>query len=319
MSEIVLTQYTDPNCTWSWGAEPVMRRIEMRYGHRLTIDFVLGGLIRDFDDFHDAANDIREPEDVAPHWVEAAEQHGMPVDVGVWEEDPPRSTHPACIATRAAGLQDPRLGFRFLRRLREVTATERRNIAKRSTLIEVGETVGVDIDRFREALEDGRAERAFREDLSRMQRRGVRGFPTFELEVDGDARILGTYQPFDRLEHALLRRVADLEARDLPPVPAFVGAYGYVATQEVAEVYEVEPQRAGEALDRLEEAGILRSVRRGNGTFWMPAGEGCPDRRGTGEISRGPALARRGVDGHAQGRSREAASRPLTQRRRRIV
>lgn len=296
MSKIVLTQYTDPNCTWSWGAEPIMRRLEMRYGHRLTIDFVLGGLVRDFDDFHDDANDIREPDDVAPHWEEASRRHGMPVDVGVWETDPPRSTYPACIATKAAARQDPRVGFRYLRRLREVSATERRNIAKRSTLIEVGETVGVDIDRFLEALDDGRAERAFHEDLTRMQRRGVRGFPAFELEVDGEARILGTYQPFERLERALLRRVPDLQPRELPPVPGFVGTYGYVATQEVAEVYEVEPRRAREALGRLEEAGVVRSVRRGNGTFWTPGGEGDPDRRGTGEISHGAALDRWGAD-----------------------
>lgn len=287
MSKIVLTQYTDPNCIWSWGAEPIMRRMEMRYGHQLTIDFVLGGLIRDFDDFHDAANDIREPEDVAPHWEEASREHGMPVDVGVWEENPPRSTYPACIATRAAGLQGPELGFRYLRRLREVTATERRDIARRDTLIEVGETVGVDLDLFLRALEDGRAERAFRQDLTWMQRRGVRGFPTFELEVDGDARILGTYQPFERLERALLRRAPDLQPRELPPVPAFVDTYGYVATREVAEVYEVETRRAREALGRLEEAGTVRSVRRGNGIFWMPAGSGPPDRRGTGEIAHG--------------------------------
>lgn len=300
MSKIVLTQYTDPNCTWSWGAEPIMRRMEMRYGHQLTIDFVLGGLIRDFDDFHDAANDIRKPEDVAPHWEEASRQHGMPVDVGVWEEDPPRSTYPAGIATRAAGLQDPRLGFRYLRRLREVTATERRNIAKRDTLMAVGETVGVDLDLFGRALEDGRAERAFREDLARMQRRGVRGFPTFELEVDGDARILGSYQPFERLERALLRRIPDLQSRELPPVPGFVRTYGYVATQEVAELYEVEPRRARRVLGRLEESGVVRSVRRGNGIFWMPAGSGPPDRRGTGEIARGADTDERDADTRAR-------------------
>lgn len=290
MSEVVLTQYTDPNCTWSWGAEPIMRHVETRYGDQLEIEFVVGGLVRDFDEFHDAANDIEEPSDVAPHWEEASRKHGMPVDVAVWEEDPPRSTHPACMATRAAGLQDPRLGLRYLRRLREVTATEVRNIARRSTLVEVGESVGVDTDRLREALDDGRAERAFREDLRRTRERGVRGFPTFEVTVDGESSILGTYQPFEQLDRELRRRAPDLVPRERPPVRAFVNAYGYVATREVVEVYGRDRRRAEEALEELADAGGIESVRRGNGRFWMPTREEEIVRRGTGELSRADEL-----------------------------
>lgn len=286
MSEIVLTQYTDPNCTWSWGAEPIMRHIETRYGDQLEFEFVVGGLVRDFDEFHDGANEIEEPADVAPHWEEASGKHGMPVDVAVWEEAPPRSTYPACMATKAAELQDPRLGLRYLRRLREVTATEVRNIAKRSTLVEVGESVGVDTDRLVEALDDGRAERAFREDLGRMRQRGVRGFPTFELTVGGEPTILGTYQPFENIERTLLRRVPTLEPRKRPPLRAFIDAYGYVATREVAEVYGRDRRRAEEALEELADAGEIESVRRGNGRFWLPKRDGDVVRRGTGELSR---------------------------------
>lgn len=308
MSEVVLTQYTDPNCTWSWGAEPIMRHIETRYGDQLAIEFVVGGLVRDFDEFHDAANDIAEPADVAPHWEEASGQHGMPVDVAVWEEAPPRSTHPACMATKAAELQDPPLGLRYLRRLREVTATEVRNIAKRSTLVEVGESVGADTDRLLEALDDGRAERAFREDLGRMRRRGVRGFPTFELTVDGESTILGTYQPFENIERALLRRVPTFEPRERPPMRTFVDTYGYVATREVAEVYGLDRRGAEHELEQLEDAGAIESVRRGNGRFWMPKLDGEVVRRGTGELSRADELpwheAVSGVGKRAQHRSR---------------
>lgn len=171
MTSVVLTEYTDPNCTWSWGAEPIVRHLGTRYGDQIEIEFVLGGLVRDFEDFHDAANDISEPGDVAPHWEEASEQHGMPVDVGVWDEDPPRSTYPASIATKAAFLQDSALGFRYLRRVREATLTERRNIARWETLWEIAESVGIELSSFAAALEDGRAERAAAGDL-RSESRG---------------------------------------------------------------------------------------------------------------------------------------------------
>lgn len=285
MTSVVLTEYTDPNCTWSWGAEPIVRRLETRYGDQIEIEFVLGGLVRDFEDFHDAANDISESDDVAPHWEEASEQHGMPVDVGVWDEDPPRSTYPASIATKAAFLQDSALGFRYLRRVREATLTERRNIARWETLWEIAESVGIELSSFAGALEDGRAERAFRADMRRMRDRGIRGFPTYELTVDGESTVLGGFLPFERLEERMLRLAPGLEPRELPPVAAFVEAYGSVATREVGEVYGWSLAEARAALEERAAAGGLRSESRGNGRFWRAAGAADAVRRGTGELA----------------------------------
>lgn len=288
MSSVVLTQYTDPNCTWSWGAEPILRHLEVVYGHELRIEFVLGGLVEDFETFHDVSNDIRNPGDVAPHWEEASRKHGMPVDADVWTEDPPRSTWPASIAIKAAGLQDPLLGLRYLRRTREVAATERRNIARRDTLVEVARSVGVDPDRLVDDMEDGKAEEAFRSDMRRMRNRGIRGFPTYELEVDGDTRILGGFLPFDVLETRLRQHVRGLEPRERPSIRSFVEAYGYVATREVAEIARRPSRQVTGELERLESRGVLRSVERGNGRFWLPSAErGVVERRGTGEFSRG--------------------------------
>lgn len=285
MTSVVFTEYTDPNCTWSWGAEPIVRHLETRYGDQIEIEFVLGGLVRDFEDFHDEANDITEPADVAPHWEEASGRHGMPVDVGVWEEDPPRSTYPASIATEAALLQDDALGLRYLRRVREATLTERRNIARWETLWEIAESTGLELSSFAAALEDGRAERAFRADMRRMRKRGIRGFPSYELTVGDESTVLGGFLPFDRLEERVLRLAPGLEPRELPPVTAFVEAYGSVATREVGEVYGWSRTEAEAALEERAEAGELRSEPRGNGRFWMPAGVEEPVVRGTGELA----------------------------------
>lgn len=290
MSSITLTQYTDPNCTWSWGSEPVMRRVEARYGDQLTIEFVMGGLIEDFDEFYDARNDISEPREVAPHWEAASENHGMPVDAGIWDEDPPTSTYPASIATRAAGLQDEQLGLRYLRRVREVAATERRNVERRDVLIPLADAVGLDVGEFVDALDDGRAEAAFEDDLQDARNRGVRGFPTFRIEADGEATTFGGYQSFDRLERALIDLAPELERRELPPVGAFVRTYGYVATQEVAEVYEWSPGKAEQVLGELAANGHVHSVDRGNGTFWTPASGEDATHLGTGELSIGGDL-----------------------------
>jgi len=46
----------------------------------------MGDLIGDFDTFRDSANDISGPGDVAPHWLAASEEQGIPVDTDVFED-----------------------------------------------------------------------------------------------------------------------------------------------------------------------------------------------------------------------------------------
>lgn len=58
---IDLTEYTDPYCTWCWGSEPILRRIEWVYGEQVFIHFVMGGLVEDMESFHDPMNAIGGP------------------------------------------------------------------------------------------------------------------------------------------------------------------------------------------------------------------------------------------------------------------
>lgn len=284
MAKITLTEYTDPNCTWSWGAEPILRHVETLYGDQVTIDFVLGGLIEDFGEFHDPVNDISEPQQVAPHWEAASRDHGMPVDAAIWWEDPPQSTYPASIATKAAEIQDQHLGLRYLRRVREVTATERRNVAKQRVLIDIAADVGVDIDAFQAAIDGGAARREFERDLRTTRERGVRGFPNFQIDVEDETTIVGGYQSFERLREALVDAAAEIEPREPPTVETFVGTYGYIATQEVAEVYGWDAGKAEQVLRELASDGDVEAVERGNGTFWTPDVD-TATRLGTGELS----------------------------------
>lgn len=287
MPTIVLTQYTDPTCTWSWGAEPIMRRVEARYGDQLAIEFVMGGLVEDFDTFTDDVNGISEPSQVAPHWETASRQHEMPVDAGHWREAPPRSSYPACIAVKAAASLGDRLGLRYLRRLREAAATERRNPEEREVLVSLAEDIGIDVDRFADSFDGGRAATAFAANRRRTRSRGVRGFPAFRVVGGEESTLLRGYLPFHVLERALLDVAPGLERRELPSVGAFVTTYGSVATQEVAEVYEWSTGKAEQVLGELAANGDVSRVERGNGTFWTPPGDADSGRLGTGELALG--------------------------------
>ena len=44
---IELIEFTDPYCTWCWGSEPILRRIQETYGEQVRLRFVMGGLTDD--------------------------------------------------------------------------------------------------------------------------------------------------------------------------------------------------------------------------------------------------------------------------------
>lgn len=266
-----LTQFTDPMCTWCWGSEPIMRHLQTAYGEQLEFRFVMGGLIEDFEQFYDAANDISEPGEVGPHWLEASENHGMPVDTTIFEQDPAHSTYPASIAYVAARQQDRALSHRYLRRLREAYATQVRNVNHREEQVDIADSVGLDVQAFRTALSDGSAEATFEEDLERARDAGVRAFPTYRLEGPEGERSMTGFQSFDRLTAELDRVAPSLEMSSPPTILEFVETYGSVATQEVAEVYGLSHEKAHKTLESLAEEGEIRREQRGNGHFWQPS------------------------------------------------
>lgn len=266
---VTLTQYTDPMCTWCWGSVPIIRHLQTVYGDQLQLRYVVGGLIEDFEEFYDAANDISEPAEVAPHWLEASDHHGMPVDTAIFEQDPAQSTYPASIAFVAARQQDRTKSHRYLRRLREAFATQVRNVNHREEQIEIARAVGLDVEAFTTALDDGSARTAFREDLTKTRNAGVQAFPTYRIEGPEGERQVSGFQPFEQLDAEVTAVAPSLDTLSVPPVREFVAEYGPVATQEVAEVYDLSPGKARQILESLVDDGSLRGERRGNGHFWQ--------------------------------------------------
>ena len=111
---VEVVEYTDPYCTWCWGSEPILRKIQERYGEQVEITFKMGGLVADIGDFFDPLNLIVGEgifEQVAALWEDASRRHGMPVDSRVFRDlvGEFRSTYPANIAYKAAQMQSQEL------------------------------------------------------------------------------------------------------------------------------------------------------------------------------------------------------------------
>ena len=273
---IDLIEFTDPYCTWCWGSEPILRRIQETYGEQVTIRFVMGGLTDNAAQVRDPANGIGGSDwkrQIAAHWLDASSRHGMPVDVSQFAERvAPKSTYPANIAYEAARLQNPDLADRYLRRLREAAAIESRSIHLPEVQAELAEELGLDRVRFLIDLA-GPAREAFAGDLRFCHESGARGFPTFLISSGGRVRLLRGYNRFpsfaavfDSLAGEPLEKQSLTISEDA--VLGFISKYGSVATREVVEVFGVSDSEAEMILHQLVLENQIEARPAGTGAMY---------------------------------------------------
>lgn len=276
---IEMTQYTDPYCTWCWGSEPMLRKIEEAYGDQIRFKYVVGGLVRDMRNFHDRQNNIGGGNwysSVAAHWLEASDRHGMPVDEAIFFDikDEIFSTYPASIAFKAAQLQGEKLANKYLRRLREAASAERQVIQHLDVQVRLAEEVGLNSAQLLAAIESGVAQKAFEEDLKACRLAGVSGFPTFSvrLAATGDEYMVGGFKPFREMRN-IYREIAGSSLVESPVVAtdenlqAFIAKHGKVAPRELAEVFDLDQKECNRRIETLEAAGRVTKRKAGNGFF----------------------------------------------------
>jgi len=275
-----LRQFTDPYCTWCWGSEPILRKIEAVYGEQIHITFTMGGLVADMATFCDVSNGICGPQwysQVADHWVEASLRHGMPVDERIFYDlkDAHFSTYPASISFKAAQFQDEELAKRFLRRMREGAAAERRAIDRPDVQLELAAEVGLDVKRLLADLESGKAKAAFEEDLDECRKRRARGFPTFLVRNprSNEEITLHGYRQYSQFVNTFHRLADHIVPGDLPvatpeTIATFIARYQKVATQEISEIFSINEVEMDGLLTSAMAGGEIHKIKAGNGHFY---------------------------------------------------
>ncbi|MBP7912567.1 MAG: DsbA family protein [Enterococcus aquimarinus] len=282
--KLIITEFTDPVCTWCWGSEPVLRKLQTVYQDQLDVRFIMGGLVPDISDFMDAANQIGgNPEDsnkqVAKHWLEASERHGMPVkvdDFNLFSAEYP-STYPQNIAYKAAQIQDQKLADKFLRRMREASTAEGRLISHLDVQIELASEVGLSVSDFIVNMKNGEAERAFKDDLAITQSLKVRGFPTFLVEY-GEKSVM--MRGFNRFEDFMAvtkdyLNATDLETFDIIKDEAhilnFIQKFERVTPKEISETFDLTDKEYNKMMTSLADQGKIVQIEAGNGFFIEPS------------------------------------------------
>ncbi|MBK5239643.1 DsbA family protein [Clostridium sp.] len=277
--KLEIIEFTDPVCTWCWGSEPILRKIETRFGNQVKIKYVMGGLVKDIRDFYDSYNHIggdaeRSNQEIAKHWFGASSRHGMPVKVEgfkLFSEDHP-STYPQNIAFKAAQFENQQLADKFLRRMREASASEAKQTNKQEILIELASEVGLDIAQFISRIEDGSAETEFKKDLQTTRKYGVSGFPAFLIRYGEKEMLIKSFQGFEAFK-SIIQSVTNHEIIDTVPEKTeenllmFIRKYGRVAPVEIQLSFDLNEVEVNELLEQLIEKNLCRKVAAGNGSF----------------------------------------------------
>ncbi len=262
-----IVYFTDPICSSCWGIEPQLRRLKLEYGDYLDIDYRMGGLLQSWDTY--GGRDVNGPASVAHHWEEVSAHYDMPIDGGVWLEDPLASSYPPSIAFKAAQMQDAAKAVSFLRRIREMVFLEKKNISRWEHLAQAAAETGLDVARLK-ADYDGPASALFEADLALAQASAVRGFPTLFLSDAGGNRLtVYGFKPYGQFENAVLSLYPDAvkTAYDAAPEALFA-RYPTLTTKEFATLTGSSAEEAVRSLTALEGQGRIGSRRYGAGVMW---------------------------------------------------
>ena len=276
---IEVIEFTDPVCTWCWGSEPILRKLETRYGDQLKVKFVMGGLVRDIREFYDSFNDIggdpeRSNSQIVEHWLEASKTHGMPVrseGFNLFSNDYP-SSYPQNIAYKDAQMESEEKANRFLRRMREATAAEAKQTNRKEVLIGLASEVGLDIPKFIERLSDGSAEAEFEQDLKTVQRYEAKGFPTFLVRYIEKEVLLKGYQSFDAFKSVIKTIAGDTIKEVIPEkseenVLEFIRKHGQIAPVEIQVSFDYSNKEVQAVIESLNVRNLIEVIPAGNGSL----------------------------------------------------
>src|SRR4051794_3464645 len=235
----------------------------VEFGDGLSWTYVMGGLARDYSKEqvgHGGAQAVYPG--LVSHWLDVADQSGMPFDPRLWTEGPISSSYPACMAVKAAA--DQRLDGAYLRALREGLMCFRRKLDGVEAFVEEARQVGLGVERFRIDLGSNAIVEAFGGDLEEFRSLGV-SLPAF---VFGSGPPLSGFTDYGSLEEAARAAGAEPAPGSRLSVVDALRRFGRLATREVEEICGLRGPRASAELWRLAEDWQVRPLRVLTGHLW---------------------------------------------------
>ncbi|NRD78442.1 DsbA family protein [Bacillus sp. BRMEA1] len=259
--------FIDPLCPECWALEPILKKLRIEYGRYFSIKHVLSGRLANLN-----ISKKKNYENIVELWEKTASRSGMSCDADLWLEDPVDSPYIVSIALKAAELQGRRAGIRFLRRMQEVLFLEKRNISDYEVLLDCAVRAGLDIDEFSNDMHSESAIKAFQCDLKITTEMDVQEIPTLvffnENVEDEGIKITGTY-PYEVYVQILEEMLPEIPVKaSPPPLESFLKLFNFVASKEIAVVYDLPISQIEREMKKLLLKQIVEQIPAKYGTFW---------------------------------------------------
>lgn len=173
----------DPMCSWCWAFRPALDTLNKTLPDHLHLEYLLGGLARDTDE--PMPENMRKQ--IQNHW------RTIQIDVPetkfnfeFWDKcQPRRSTYPACRAVLAAKTQDNNSEEPMIRAIQKAYYCQARNPSDTKTLVELAETIELDVEKFSADLNSVEIRRLLKHEVAFARQIGGIAFPMLVLENSG--------------------------------------------------------------------------------------------------------------------------------------
>ncbi|MCM3108114.1 protease adaptor protein SpxH [Bacillus velezensis] len=260
--------FVDPLCPECWSLEPAIKKLKIKYGRFFTLRIIVSASITSLN------KQKRKKHLLAEAWEKIANRSGMPCDGSLWlEQDQPLSSpYLAALALKAAELQGRKAGILFLRSMQESLFVSKQNITDEDVLLEIAEKTKLDVEEFKRDLHSQSAVKALQCDMKIAAEMDVTVNPTLtffnSLHDDEGLKVPGNYS-YDVYEEILFEMLGDEpKPSETPPLECFIEYFRFVASKEIALVYDLSLEEVEKEMKKLAFAKKVARVEAKHGLFW---------------------------------------------------
>ena len=227
----------------------------------------MGGLLPNWEVYSDKR--ITKPSDAATLWDEIREKENIPINGDIWIEDPLMSSHPPCIAFKAAQRQDKDKAIFFLRRLKEMLFMEKKNINKWENLEKAALFCGLDAALLQKQMKS-EGLNDFKKDLNLAKKMDIRVFPTLIFNLKGyESETLKGLKSYEIIEETILKFVPTAKKNKILPTPEeLFKLYNNMTEKEFAFLLNLDQQTANQELEKLNSLGIISKMNVKEVEYW---------------------------------------------------
>jgi len=264
---LTVTYFTDPICSSCWVLQPILRKLLLEYDDHIVIEYRMGGLLPSWDGYSDKR--ITKPSDAAALWDEIRKKEKIPINGDVWLHDPLMSSHPPCIAFKAAQRQDKDKAIFFLRRLKEMLFMEKKNINKWENLERAALFCGLDAALLQKDM-NNQGIIDFKKDLELAKKMKIRVFPTLIFNHTGfESEILKGLKSYEIIEETILKFIPNAKKNYSLPAPEdLFKLYNNMTEKEFAFLLNLDQQSANIELEKLNKQGVISKMNVKEVEYW---------------------------------------------------